>query len=317
LPIPRGSGNAATLDPDTVAAFAHAVLAWLQAVERHLDASIAAIAIDAPSSFAINGRRQCERAMDARGINCFATPTRAGFDEIRRKARQHLDEGGAVNRLPHANQLWMLVGFALFDVLKPHYTCLEVFPQAIVRTLGAADIHKFKKGGVEEQLAAVGLQAGWSSQGLSEVLAQCVPGPSHDRLDAFMCAWVASLYPDGLEACGVVPDDVIWVPKVDEISPLRPGNQAWSVSGRDDTGRERTVRDDGVSHLAAVSSGDCLCCQQGRSTTGPKICPVCDHVFKGIGWGGIDAHWRSRHEDLMPYEDFWQSLCVAHKAAQV
>ncbi|MBD3648965.1 MAG: hypothetical protein HUJ31_16285, partial [Pseudomonadales bacterium] len=32
LPIPRGSGNAATLDPDTAPAFAHAVLACLPAV---------------------------------------------------------------------------------------------------------------------------------------------------------------------------------------------------------------------------------------------------------------------------------------------
>lgn len=34
----------------------------------------------------------------------------------------------------------------------------------------------------------------------------------------------------------------------------------------------------------------------------PKVCPECDHVFKGNGWGGIDAHWRSKHEDIMPYE---------------
>ena len=24
--------------------------------------------------------------------------------------------------------------------------------------------------------------------------------------------------------------------------------------------------------------------------------PVCDKVFQGGGWDGIDAHWRSRHE---------------------
>ena len=34
-----------------------------------------------------------------------------------------------------------------------------------------------------------------------------------------------------------------------------------------------------------------------------KICPVCQHAFRGNGWDGIDAHWRSKHEDVMPYED--------------
>ena len=30
---------------------------------------------------------------------------------------------------------------------------------------------------------------------------------------------------------------------------------------------------------------------------------------------GIDAHWRSRHAELMSYEDFWQSLCPGHRGA--
>jgi hypothetical protein len=39
-----------------------------------------------------------------------------------------------------------------------------------------------------------------------------------------------------------------------------------------------------------------------------KVCPVCDHHFRGNGWDGIDAHWRSKHEDIMPYEDAWPML---------
>jgi len=39
-----------------------------------------------------------------------------------------------------------------------------------------------------------------------------------------------------------------------------------------------------------------------------KICPECGHVFKGNGWDGIDAHWRSKHEDVMPYEEAWPLL---------
>ena len=40
----------------------------------------------------------------------------------------------------------------------------------------------------------------------------------------------------------------------------------------------------------------------------PKVCPECGHVFKGNSWSGIDAHWRSRHEDIMPYERVWPLL---------
>lgn len=39
-----------------------------------------------------------------------------------------------------------------------------------------------------------------------------------------------------------------------------------------------------------------------------KICPECGHVFKGNGWDGIDAHWRSKHEGVMPYEEAWPFL---------
>jgi predicted transcriptional regulator len=39
-----------------------------------------------------------------------------------------------------------------------------------------------------------------------------------------------------------------------------------------------------------------------------KICPVCGHRFKGRGWDGIDAHWRARHEAILPYERAWPLL---------
>lgn len=47
----------------------------------------------------------------------------------------------------------------------------------------------------------------------------------------------------------------------------------------------------------------------------PRICPLCDHVFKGNGWDGIDSHWRSKHEQFMPYREFWAGLCPAHKGS--
>jgi predicted amidophosphoribosyltransferase len=57
----------------------------------------------------------------------------------------------------------------------------------------------------------------------------------------------------------------------------------------------------------------CRCCQEDIPMERPRICPECGHVFKGNGWDGIDAHWRAKHERVMPYEAFWESLCQEHR----
>jgi hypothetical protein len=36
-----------------------------------------------------------------------------------------------------------------------------------------------------------------------------------------------------------------------------------------------------------------------------RLCPECGHQFRGIGFHGIDAHWRAKHEHLMPYKEAW------------
>lgn len=61
----------------------------------------------------------------------------------------------------------------------------------------------------------------------------------------------------------------------------------------------------------------CLCCERNISLERPRICPICSHVFKGKGWDAIDAHWRAKHEDIMPYEMYWNGLCDAHKRLAV
>ena len=42
-----------------------------------------------------------------------------------------------------------------------------------------------------------------------------------------------------------------------------------------------------------------------RTKTVQNVCPECDHKFKGNGFDGIDAHWRARHEHIMPYKEAW------------
>src|SRR5262249_17945436 len=119
------------------------------------------------------------------------------------------------SRLPHANQLWMFIGFALFKRLRVEWECLEVYPQATMRTLGASSIHKSKRGGVSGQLEVVSRYTGWpdpSVPQLSEALRGVVRAPLHDALDAYASAWVASLDPQKRSAFGSPPNDVIWVP---------------------------------------------------------------------------------------------------------
>jgi len=42
------------------------------------------------------------------------------------------------------------------------------------------------------------------------------------------------------------------------------------------------------------------------------ICPECDHQFSGGTWGGIDAHWRAHHENIMPYEEAWPLIVAGN-----
>lgn len=46
-----------------------------------------------------------------------------------------------------------------------------------------------------------------------------------------------------------------------------------------------------------------------------RECPICDHVFQGNGWDGIDAHWKAKHDPkIKSYEEFWPGVsdCKRH-----
>ena len=214
---PRGSGNSATLDRTVVRRFARDAARYIEAVARDHHLDIVRIAIDAPRDYrgGDTSRRSAELAMDDAGISCYATPSKQDFARIKRKVRAHLAEGGSEGRLPHANQLWMLVGFGLFEGLPKVAECIEVFPQATVQAIGAGQKHKFKKEGLAAQVAAAARFTGWTSLAKFESsLATSAYGPGHDRLDAYLSAWVASLDEPNRVALGTKPDDVIWIPRI-------------------------------------------------------------------------------------------------------
>ena len=216
---PRGSGNVATLDRSVVRRFARDVADYIKAVASWQHLEIARIAIDAPRDYRLEDtpRRSAELAMDTAGISCYATPSSRDFTRIKRKVKAHLIEGGSEGRLPHANQLWMLVGFALFQELANIVECLEVFPQATVRVIGAGQTHKFKREGLEAQVAAAATFTGWSSVArFRSALDLSGYGATHDKLDAYLSAWVASLDESDRVALGTLPDDVIWIPRTSD-----------------------------------------------------------------------------------------------------
>lgn len=212
---PRGMGNALAINPGVVKAFAEAAAHYLHAVEQHFKIEIACIAIDAPSDPKLLGtaRREAEVALDRRRISCFTTPDSKAFEPIAKKVENHLAAGGAHSRLPHANQLWMFVGFALFRSMRPRWRCIEVFPQAIAHALNQASLHKATADGLAGQLAAASLRTRWPDPPKPAALREAGFGPLHDLLDAYLAAWVASLPEHELEPLGRPPDDVIWVPR--------------------------------------------------------------------------------------------------------
>ena len=228
---PRGRGNGAAIDPAEVDAFASETVAYLTAIARRFGLRFRRIAIDAPKAPCAPSmtRRAAERAMDAQEISCFPTPTSDAFETIRVKVRRHLGDGGAVSRLPHANQLWMLVGFQLFERLEALAECLEVFPQAIAWSLGASSQHKSKVAGLTQQLVSASRHTGWPQRADLTELRDVSFGSGHDKLDAYLSAWVASLAEEDRIPLGELPDDVIWVPRLKGVaSPSTDGRSRTS-----------------------------------------------------------------------------------------
>lgn len=218
---PVGEGNARILDGNTVDQFARDTVAYLRSIESEFCIKIRRVAIDAPSDPRSPGtsRRSAEIELDRRQIRCFTTPALAQFETIRLRAMDHLAHGGTESTLPAANQLWMLVGFALFRELRPAWECLEVFPQAIARVLGVGRVHKSKGDGLKAQLRAAARHTSWPGAAVVDTaitghLAAIGYGSRHDRLDAYLAAWVASLDRAKRKALGEPPNDVIWVPRL-------------------------------------------------------------------------------------------------------
>ena len=216
---PRGKGNKAALDPEERESFGNAVLLWLRDVCEENDLQVQRIAIDAPSDYCRpdRNRRASEAALDALGISCFATPTKQQFENKIEAARNHLDSGGKESEMPNANQIWMLIGFTLFQKLSQQYECIEVYPHATVRSIGCEGEHKSKEEGFNEQVDSLSMIMGIAPCNLKDHIKLMCFGDKHDKLDAYTSAWIAGMPPSCCSAHGEPPHDAIWIPNLDGL----------------------------------------------------------------------------------------------------
>jgi predicted nuclease with RNAse H fold len=214
--IPRGVGNKEIAAAAPFQEAARGVLSTINCIVVEMGWQVERIAVDAPAAPPATGSRASENELGRRGLSSFRTPATSAWAGIRQQCANHLGLGGSMATLPHANKIWMLFGFELFACLKSGLKAevIEVYPFAIVRELLPACEHKSTQKGYRDQLDAVAARTGWEPQNLEARLKATVPGSRHDRLDAFMAAWVASLPPEGRRAFGDAqrPDDAIWVP---------------------------------------------------------------------------------------------------------
>ena len=213
---PRGQGNKATLKDVVIQQFAQKVVTYLEKVADTENLNIIRIGIDAPRDYRPDGKklRHAEEELGNKGISYFKTPSRKDFEHIKQKVRNHIHNGGKENCLPHGNQLWMLVGFTLFKELSRIAECIEVYPQATVKTISTADVHKSKQEGFDAQISAVAQATGWADKNeLRSKIMKSGYGKKDDKLDSYLSAWVASLNEGERILLGTPPDDVIWVPR--------------------------------------------------------------------------------------------------------
>ena len=214
--IPRGVGNMEIVAAAPFREAARGVVSAINHIMIDMGWQIERIAVDAPAAPPVTGSRKSEDELSRLGLSCFRTPPASTWADIRERCSNHLAHGGSAATLPYANKIWMLFGFQLFKYLKRSLTAeiIEVYPFAIVRALLPACEHKSTDEGYRKQLFAVAARTRWEPQSLEARLKATVHGSRHDRLDAFMAAWVASLPPTRRRAFGngQRPDDAIWGP---------------------------------------------------------------------------------------------------------
>lgn len=285
---PLGFGNAATLIEENNIAYANTIKNYILDVCKQFGLTPTRIAIDAPllPKQKHIKRRLAERQLDSRKISCYATPSQSEFESIINKGKAHLKNGAEVSRLPHSNQIFMLAGFAIYQVLKNVAECIEVFPHATVKLLGVAGKHKTKENQAYVKLQAISNYTGWpSSESDWSTVKDICSGDLHDKVDAYGAAWVASLDDENRLALGEPAlNDAIYLPRLEQLSifdvtPLQISNSTKSEKPNGEPINEPKREPAKTTSNIQDNIG--------------KVCPACgQHNFKRwpLGWDAHAAH---------------------------
>lgn len=272
IKAPRGLGNALTLNDKVNNSFANDVANYIETVCEAFNLNPARIGIDSPLRPRDNHlkRRAAEQALDKAGISCYTTPSSNDFEVIRAKGLAHLLANKPIQNLPHAHQIFMLLGFALNERLSRLAECIEVYPHATVKQLGVAGTHKSKGNQAELQLSAISHHTGWPKtvDDWSQADEMCL-GPMHDRVDAYSAAWVASL-PEQERVCFGESNkgDAIWIPNVEPIE-----SPSFNISVKTKCETKKKPLKSSIDYQ--------------------RSCPACNqHIFKRwpFGWDAHAAH---------------------------
>ena len=281
---PLGFGNAATLIEANNIAYAAAIKIYIIGVCKEHNLTPVRIAIDAPLIPKQNDikRRIAERELDSRKISCYTTPSQSEFESIINRGKAHLNKGGEVSRLPHSMQIFMLAGFAIYQALNEVAECIEVFPHATAKILGAAEQHKTKENQAYVQLHAMSKYTGWpSSEDEWSKVKDICSGDLHDKADAYGAAWLASL---NVEQRLVLGDpslnDAIILPHLEKLNTF--DNVPLQI---DSVTKSKTLNGEPIREPTKATKST----SNGMGVLG-KICPACGlHKFKRWPWGW-DAH---------------------------
>jgi predicted nuclease with RNAse H fold len=161
------------------------------------------IAIDAPCRWSSDGRaRPCERELNAAGIRCFASPSRAA-------ARSH----------PTNYYGWMLQGEALYRELETSHPLLAALPPTGLPPSAAAACFETFPHAITWQLrggqASAALKRSQRTQLLRRADIDPAPLSSIDHIDAALCALAAHHLASGrpCRAYGEAASGLIVVPQ--------------------------------------------------------------------------------------------------------
>ena len=104
-------------------------------------------------------------------------------------------------------------------------------------------------------------------------------------------------------------------PNIGTSNPNESFKSATENDSMDISRRKNETKTQNMNTRKEKKSCNPNCPCWGKNITKPKVCPLCEHVFNGKGWEGIDAHYKAKHEKDtgVPYREWWGNMCDEHR----